>query len=66
MAKRLAAGVYAEDGTLLIDAGELLREHGWPDTPKNRERLAQAAREMAASRGIEYAELHREHEGSGR
>jgi hypothetical protein len=44
--KRISPGVYDDGrGGLHIDARELLREHGWPDTPENRRTLIEAASE---------------------
>lgn len=47
---QLAPGVYTctAEGHLHIIAPELCRAHGYPPTPENCERLAQAAAEMFA------------------
>ena len=50
---RVAPGLYLDEGaarsTLHFDIPEMLRAHGWADTPENRETLAQVAREACAS-----------------
>jgi hypothetical protein len=44
--ERLAPGVYVDtDGGLHLVLDELLRAHGWPDTPANRAMLVQAVYE---------------------
>lgn len=52
--KRLGPGIYAQDGTLVIDVEELLEANGWPATPENIEELTSAWRQYAASRDITF------------
>jgi hypothetical protein len=47
--KRLAPGLYDDgDGGLHLAVDELLKAHGYADTPKNRDRLTRAAQELIA------------------
>jgi hypothetical protein len=55
--KKLAPGCYElDDGTLHICAPEFLKAHGWPDSPENRQRIVDVAKQFYASQGIEVTE----------
>lgn len=55
--KKLGPGIYADDlGRLHVDVPQVLRELGAPDTPHNREIVAEAAAEIARANGIPVTE----------
>jgi hypothetical protein len=55
---RIDAGIYRDhDGGFHIDVHELLRAHGFDDTPENRKRLEEEIRVTASAYGIPETEV---------
>ena len=55
--KKLAPGIYeGEDGALHIYAPEFLKAKGYPDTPENRQRIVDVAKEFYTKQGIQVEE----------
>jgi hypothetical protein len=56
--RRLAPGVYDDDeGGLHIAVVELLEANGYDDTPENRQKLIDAARDVGLAVGIATFEV---------
>ncbi len=54
---KLAPGVYVDQGEVMhLDLAELLEANGWPDNPRNRQMLIQAAKDMARQVGAKFNE----------
>lgn len=55
--KRIAPGVYDDNGEMHIAMDELLADAGFEDTPENRATCIAAWQDLCAAEGIEFLEV---------